>query len=90
MGYNAKAKEVLDNLPETGNNEYLRAILSIRSGKDDEAIDHLMRACELDPTKVYRAPLDPEVSGLIRKHNLERRINGLATLVEDIIPEESN
>jgi len=88
MGYNAKAKEVLDNLPETGNNEYLRTILSIRAGNENEAIDHLMRACELDPSKVYRAPLDPEVSELIRKHNLERRINGLATQVEDIIPEE--
>ncbi|GAB6007942.1 OmpA family protein [Dysgonomonas reticulitermitis] len=87
MGYNAKAKEVLDNLPETGNNEYLRTILSIRSGKDQEAIDHLMHACEMDPGKVYRAPLDPEVSGLIRKYNLEQRINGLATTVEDIIPE---
>lgn len=88
MGYNAKAKEVLDNLPETGNNEYLRTILSIRSGKDQEAIDHLMRSCEMDPSKVYRAPLDPEVSGLIRKYNLEQRINGLAATVEDIIPED--
>lgn len=88
MGYNAKAKEVLDNLPETGNNEYLRTILSIRAGKDDDAINHLMKACELDPSKVYRSPLDPEVSGLIRKYNLEKRINGLATTVEDIIPDE--
>ncbi len=87
MGYNAKAKEVLDNLPETGNNEYLRSILSIRSGKDQEAIDHLMRSCEMDPSKVYRAPLDPEVSALIRKYSLEQKINGLGATVEDIIPE---
>lgn len=88
MGYNAKAKEVLDNLPETGNNEYLRTILSIRSNKDNEAIDHLMRACELDPSKVYRAPLDPEVAELIRKYNLQERINGLSTSIQDIIPDE--
>lgn len=88
MGYNAKAKEVLDNLPETGNNEYLRTILAIRSNKDTEAIDHLMRACELDPTKVYRAPLDPEVSELIRKYSLQQRINGLSTQIQDIIPDE--
>lgn len=88
MGYNAKAKEVLDNLPETGNNEYLRAILAIRSNKDSEAIDHLMRACELDPSKIYRAPLDPEISELIRKYNLQQRINGLSTQIQDIVPDE--
>ncbi|NDV95842.1 hypothetical protein D0T84_13105 [Dysgonomonas sp. 521] len=84
MGYNAKAKEVLDGLPETGNNEYLRAILAIRSNKDNEAIDHLMRACERDPSKVYRAPLDPEIADLIRKYDLQQRINGLSTPIEDI------
>jgi len=84
MGYNAKAKEVLDGLPVTGNNEYLRAILSIRSNKDNEAIDHLMKSCELDPSKVYRAPLDPEIADLIRKYNLQQRINGLSTSIEDI------
>lgn len=88
MGYNAKAKEILDGLPVTGNNEYLRAILSIRAGKDQEAINHLMKSCELDISKVYRAPLDPEISALIRKYNLEKQINGLGTSVEDIIPEE--
>jgi hypothetical protein len=84
MGYNAKAKEVLDGLPVTGNNEYLRAILSIRSNKDSEAIDHLMKSCELDPSKVYRAPLDPEIADLIRKYDLQQRINGLSTPIEDI------
>lgn len=84
MGYNAKAKEVLDGLPVTGNNEYLRAILSIRSNKDNEAIDHLMKSCELDPSKVYRAPLDPEIADLIRKYDLQQRINGLSTPIEDI------
>lgn len=88
MGYNAKAKEILDNLPVTGNNEYLRAILSIRAGKDQDAINHLLKSCELDMSKIYRAPLDPEVSALIRKYNLEKQINGLGTPVEDIIPEE--
>ncbi|MDR0824222.1 MAG: hypothetical protein LBN74_03960 [Prevotella sp.] len=87
MGYNAKAKEVLDNLPETGNNEYLRAILSIRSNKDRDAIDHLMRACELDPSKIYRSPLDPEIAALIRKYDLQRRIEGLSTSIQDIIPD---
>lgn len=90
MGYNAKAKEVLDGLPETGNTEYLRAILSIRSNKDNEAIDHLMRACELDPSKVYRAPLDPEIADLISKYSLQRRIEGLSTPIEDIEVADAN
>ena len=81
---------VLDGLPETGNTEYLRTILSIRSNKDNEAIDHLMRACELDPSKVYRAPLDPEIADLISKYSLQRRIEGLSTPIEDIEVADAN
>lgn len=71
MGYNEKAKEVLDRLEETGGTEYLRAILNVRAGDDDQAIAHLLRACELDQSKIYRAPLDTEIRDLIRRHNID-------------------
>lgn len=70
MGYNAKALELLDKLEETGNTEYLRAILAIRSKEFTDAVQHLRRACELDPTKVYRVPLDPEVADLVRTQRI--------------------
>lgn len=74
LGYNAKAYELLKELPETGNNEYLLAILSARLNKEQEAVEHLMKSFELDGSKIYRAPLDAEVIGLINKHNLVDQI----------------
>lgn len=71
MGYNAKALELLDQLEETGNTEYLRAILAIRSNEHADAVQYLRRACELDPTKVYRVPLDPEVNDLVRTQRID-------------------
>ena len=69
------ALELLDNLKESGNTEYLRAILSIRAKDDNKAIQHLLKACELDPTKVYRAPLDPEISQLVSKYGLQDQLD---------------
>lgn len=88
MGYNAKALDLLNDLQQTGNTEYLRAILSIRSGNDNEAINHLIKACELDPTKAYRAPLDPEIAGLIRKYNLQERLNSSADMPPVSLPDQ--
>jgi len=83
MGYNAKALELLESLKQTGNTEYLLAILSIRSGNDDEAINHLIKACELDPSKAYRAPLDPEVAALVNKYNLQDRLISVSSAIVD-------
>lgn len=78
MGYNAKAYELLQKLPATGNTEYLLAILSLRMDKEDEAIDHLLEACAKDNSKIYRIPLDPEINNLVRKRKLSKRIGLLA------------
>lgn len=75
MGYNAKALELLDSLKETSNTEYLRAILAIRAKDEKKAIQHLLKACELDPTKAYRAPLDPEISQLVTKYRLQDQLD---------------
>jgi len=74
MGYNAKAYELLQKLPVTGNTEYLLALLCLRLDKEQEAVEHVLEACALDPSKVYRIPLDPEINTLVRKHNLSKRI----------------
>lgn len=70
MGYNNKAYELLENLEENVNTEYLRAILAIRSKETEQAIKHLTKACELDPSRAYRIPLDPEVSEFVKANNL--------------------
>ncbi|MDU1891437.1 MAG: hypothetical protein E6767_12180 [Dysgonomonas sp.] len=89
MGYNNKALEVLDMLDETGNTEYLRTILAIRAKDENKAIAHLLKACELDPSKAYRAPLDPEVAALVRKHNLQEQLNSVASVSDLPVEEET-
>lgn len=77
MGYNEKAGEVLARLKQTPGTEYLYAILKVRQGKDDEAVQHLFTACEADPSKVYRTVLDPDINGLVKKYNLQSRLDAL-------------
>lgn len=84
MGYNAKAMELLENLKQTGNTEYLLAILAIRSGKENQAIQHLLKACELDPSKLYRVPLDPEIAGLVNKYRLQKQLEEKVSEKADI------
>lgn len=75
LGYNSKAYELLTNLTPTGNTEYLLAILCFRMQKERDAVNHLLNAYELDSSKIYRSKLDPEVAALIRKQNLQSRID---------------
>lgn len=82
MGYNSKAFELLNTLPQTGNTEYLLAILAVRSKDDNKAIEHLFKACQLDPSKIDRSRLDPEIVGLVDRHNLRNRINQLVSLID--------
>lgn len=78
MGYNMKSYELLNTLPQTSNTEYLLAVLAVRSNKEAEAVDHLLKACELDPAKVYRTQLDPEIINLVKKNNLQERLDTMA------------
>ena len=71
MGYNNKAFELLEKLDVDVNTEYLRAILAIRSKDTEAAIQHLTKACELEPSRAYRIPLDPEVSEFAKTNNLD-------------------
>ncbi len=79
MGYNAKAYDLLNRLPQTGGNEYLLTIVAARLGNEQEATEHLLKACKLDNSKVYRIPLDPEVSELVRKYSLSKKIERVAS-----------
>ena len=69
--YNGKAYEVLSKLTPNGNTEYLSAITAWRMEKGQEAIAHLLKALELDPSKMYRMELDPDILDLIKMNNLK-------------------
>ena len=71
LGYNAKALELLKQLPQTANTEYLLAIVSVNGDDELGAVEHLKKAIELDPNKEDRIPLDPEMSNLVKKYNIE-------------------
>ncbi|MBQ3711616.1 MAG: hypothetical protein II891_04380 [Bacteroidales bacterium] len=65
---NASAMHVLDNLPISAREEYIRALVHARRGEERKAVEAYCRACELDPTYVHRGNLDPEISGLKKKY----------------------
>jgi hypothetical protein len=75
LGYNDKAQEVLEALPETGRNEYLLAIVKARKENKNEAAKHLQKACELSPELYNRTRLDSEVRNLADELNLWDTLN---------------
>ena len=77
LGYDKPAYDILLKEQENANQEYLLAILCSRFGKEEEAVRRFLHACELDNSKVYRGALDPEINRLIRKYNLNKKIEEL-------------
>lgn len=87
MGYNAKAYELLNKLPQTGNTEYLLSIVAARIGNEQEAVEHLLKACKLDNSKIYRIQLDPEVAALVRKYGLAGKISDISRMPDSTAEE---
>ncbi len=75
LGYNDKAQEVLEALPESGRNEYLLAIIKARKDNKNEAAKHLQKACQLSPELYSRTRLDSEVRELADELNLWDTLN---------------
>ena len=70
MGYNASAMQVLRDLEPGDKEEYVMALLCSRNGEDASAVQHYLNACNLNPSFVHRGNLDPEISRLIDKYQL--------------------
>ena len=70
MGYNASAMQVLKDLELGDKEEYVMALLCSRNGEDATAVQHYLNACTLNPSFVHRGNLDPEISRLIDKYQL--------------------
>ena len=77
LGYDCRAYNMLATLPQTANTHYLAAILCSRLKQTQAAVDHLMEACRLDPSKINRAQRDPEISKMIRDYNLQEHLDKL-------------
>ena len=70
MDYNASALQILEALPETDQVNYLLAVIYSRQGRDQDAVEHYLRACRQTPAYWHRGNLDPEISELIKRYNL--------------------
>ena len=70
MDYNESALAILERLEKTPAVNYLLAIVHSRKGEDQDAVQHYLDACGQDPSYVHRGNLDPEISVLIDRYNL--------------------
>lgn len=74
LGYNGTAVNILLEQPETADREYLLAILYARLGMEENAVQLFLKSCRMDESKIERGELDPEISALIKKHNLNEQL----------------
>lgn len=70
MDYNASARAILEKLEQTPQINYMLAVLYSRDGDDQKAVERYIHACKMDPSYVHRGNLDPEISVLIKRYNL--------------------
>lgn len=71
LDYNASAMSILEGLPESDKVLYLKALLYGRRGDEQNAVKAYLRACRMNPAFIHRGNLDPEISQLIKKYNIE-------------------
>ena len=69
---NASAMAILSRLPRTAPVNYMLALLYARQNDDQNAVQHYLDACGQDRSYVSRGNLDPEISALIRKYDLNK------------------
>ena len=70
LDYNASAMEILKDEEKTAQVNYMLALLYSRKGDDEKAVQHYLNACQQEQSYVYRGNLDPEISVLIKRYNL--------------------
>ena len=73
LNYNAKAWNILINVPKTSDRQYLLAVLAARMGNKDTAVQLYSEACKMDESKIMRGELDPEIAALIREYGLNNK-----------------
>ena len=69
---NTSALNILQGCRPGANVNYLLAIVHSRQGRERDAVECYLRSCSQDPSLVHRGNLDPEISALIRKYDLNK------------------
>ena len=70
MDYNQSAMAILKDCEKTAMVNYMLALLYSRAGDDQNAVQCYLNACQQDATYISRGNLDPEITALIKKYNL--------------------
>ena len=70
LDYNASALAILEKLERSAEVDYMLALLYSRAGDDRRAVACYRSACSRNGAFVHRGNLDPEVSKLIRRYEL--------------------
>jgi len=68
--YNHSAMAILSRLEKTAPVNYMLALLYARMGDEAQAVELYMRCCNQDRKFIFRGNLDPEISYLIKKYNI--------------------
>lgn len=74
LGYNGTAVNILLEQPVTAEREYLLAILYARLRMTDAAIHMFKHSIKMDPSKLERGELDPEIARLIKENDLQKEL----------------
>lgn len=70
LNKNYTALSILEEVDVTPKVNYLLAIINARLGDEQKAVQNYLLACSANGSFIHRGNLDPEISSLIRKYNL--------------------
>lgn len=70
LDYNQSALSILELLPKSARRDYMLAVVYSRLNAEDKAVEMYLHACNKDPSMRFRGNLDPEISQLIKKYNI--------------------
>ena len=70
LDYNASAMSILQEIEKTPQVDYMMALIYARKGDDNEAVNHYLKACDGEPSFVFRGNLDPEIYVLKQRYGL--------------------
>lgn len=72
MDYNVSAQDILEQLPETAEVDYMLALVYARKGNSTAAVKRYMSSIQKNPSYKFRGNLDPEISELIKRYRLDK------------------
>ena len=73
LDYNASAMAILQDIEKTPQVNYMMALIYARKGDDREAVKHYLKACDGEPSFVFRGNLDPEIYVLKQRYGLNNQ-----------------